>query len=47
MNQRCPTLASIFERVFIEKSYDNVRKAIIKEDLSDPIVMYPMSIVIS
>ncbi|KAF9999524.1 hypothetical protein BGZ80_006554, partial [Entomortierella chlamydospora] len=40
VNQRCPTLPKIFQRVFATNAYDEVTRALMKEDLADPVVFY-------
>ncbi|KAF9424643.1 hypothetical protein BGZ76_003490 [Entomortierella beljakovae] len=47
INQKCPTLQTIFHRVFAFNTYDEVKQAIINEDLSDPVAFYLMSIIMS
>ncbi|KAK3847982.1 MAG: hypothetical protein J3R72DRAFT_518698 [Linnemannia gamsii] len=47
VNERWPALAAIFERVFASNSYDKVLLAINNEDLTDPVVFYLISIVVS
>ncbi|KAF9560942.1 hypothetical protein EC968_005947 [Mortierella alpina] len=47
VNERWPSLAPVFDRVFTSNSYDEVRFAIFKEDLTDPVVFYLISIVVS
>ncbi|KAG9319311.1 hypothetical protein KVV02_000727 [Mortierella alpina] len=47
VNERWPTLAAVFGRVFTSNSYDEVRLAIYNEDLTDPVVFYLISIVVS
>ncbi|KAF9175966.1 hypothetical protein BGX20_006062 [Mortierella sp. AD010] len=47
VNQRCPTLPKIFQRVFATNTYDEVTRALMNEDLTDPVVFYLMSIIIA
>lgn len=47
VNERWPTLAAVFGRVFTSNSYDKVLLAINNEDLTDPVVFYLISIVVS
>lgn len=47
VNERWPTLAAVFGRVFASNSYDQVLLAINSEDLTDPVVFYLISIVVS
>ncbi|KAF9352666.1 hypothetical protein BGX34_012029 [Mortierella sp. NVP85] len=47
INERWPTLATVFGRVFASNSYDKVLSAINNEDLTDPVVFYLISIVVS
>ncbi|KAF9993837.1 hypothetical protein BGZ79_001449 [Entomortierella chlamydospora] len=47
INTKWPTLQAISERVFISNSYDDVVKAIKKEDMEDPIAAYMFSVVMS
>ncbi|KAG0253698.1 hypothetical protein BGZ95_006247 [Linnemannia exigua] len=46
VNERWPTLAAVFGRVFASNSYDKVLLAINKENLTDPVVFCLISIVV-
>ncbi|KAI7817895.1 hypothetical protein BC939DRAFT_311241 [Gamsiella multidivaricata] len=47
MNAKWPTLQAISERVFTSNNYDDVARAIKKEDMEDPIAAYMISIMMS
>jgi hypothetical protein len=45
LHERWPTLKGVLERVFAKSHYDNVDRAIAKENFEDPVVRYVMSII--
>jgi hypothetical protein len=47
ISERWPTLAAVFERVFASSSFDKVLLALNNEDMTDPVVFYLISIVVS